>query len=156
MTARLQSLCSRHVLPLRLTAAMLATLSFTSLASAETGLATPKLAGHEAVAPAGVPGLTEERSFITVRIGGAAYHLDMLVVKPALAEGRLPVALIAHGKPPGFAMPMLRPDDYLPQARDLAYRGYLSAVVIRRGYGRSDGTAGVGSLAPYAGCETPD
>jgi dienelactone hydrolase len=43
-----------------------------------------------------------------------------------------------------------------PQARDLAARGWLAVVVIRRGYGQSDGLPGVSRGAPYMGCENGD
>jgi len=68
--------------------------------------------------------LTEERTFLTVRDSKGSYRLEALVVRPAKAEGRLPVALITHGKN-GKAQEnqQLSADLMLPQARDLAMRG---------------------------------
>ena len=66
------------------------------------------------------------------------------MVRPAKAAGRLPIALITHGKNPGAAENQaLRADLMRPQARDFAARGWLAVVVIRRGYGQSDGFPGV-------------
>ena len=58
------------------------------------------------------------------------------------AAGKLPIALIAHGKP-GSEGRMLdeRAGEYVRQARDLARRGWLAVVAMRRGYGGSDGPA---------------
>jgi pimeloyl-ACP methyl ester carboxylesterase len=47
-------------------------------------------------------------------------------------------------------------DNMLPQARDFAHRGFLSVAVVRRGFGRSDGTPGVATNAPYAKCSQSD
>jgi hypothetical protein len=67
------------------------------------------------------------------------------MVRPQTAEGRLPIALITHGRS-GDADDNTVEDDQgvradlmLRQARDLALRGWLAAAVVRRGYGRSDG-----------------
>ena len=68
------------------------------------------------------------------------YRLEALTVRRAEATGRLPIALIAHGKP---ASPQGMLDDHAVNftsvARDLASRGWLAVVVIRRGFGQSDG-----------------
>ena len=44
----------------------------------------------------------------------------------------------------------------LPQARDFAARGWLAVVVLRRGYGQSDGLPGVSRGAAYMACENAD
>jgi hypothetical protein len=50
------------------------------------------------------------------------------------------VALIAHGKPMTQGrMSDQHARDYRMQARDLARRGWLAVVVMRRGFGNSDG-----------------
>src|SRR5262249_11755398 len=65
---------------------------------------------------------------------------EALIIKRAAAAGRLPLALIAHGKPTTQGrMSDQHVRDYLMQARDLARRGWLAAIVMRRGFGASDG-----------------
>jgi dienelactone hydrolase len=101
--------------------------------------------------------LVEERTFLTVRKGDVSYRLEALVVRSAKANGRLPVALITHGKDAlGQQMVAMRADIMLPHARDLAERGWLAVVVVRRGFGRSEGVAGVARGSAYMSCVNPD
>ena len=101
--------------------------------------------------------LVEERTFLTVRTDGGSHRLETLLVRPAKADGRLPIALITHGKNLKSAdNRAIRADMMLPQARDLAARGWLAAVVIRRGYGESDGVPGVSRGSAYMACENGD
>jgi dienelactone hydrolase len=88
--------------------------------------------------------LVEDPSFLRVTIGNRTVRLEALVVKKRDAQGKLPIALIAHGKP-GSEGRMLdeRAGDYARQARDLARRGWLAVVAMRRGFGGSDGPASV-------------
>jgi dienelactone hydrolase len=88
--------------------------------------------------------LVEDTSFLRVTIGNRTVRLEALVVKKRDAPGKLPIALIAHGKP-GSEGRMLdeRSGEYARQARDLARRGWLAVVAMRRGYGGSDGPASV-------------
>src|SRR5207253_3163749 len=80
-----------------------------------------------------------------------------LVVRPANAVGRLPIALITHGKNVSASKNQaLRADLMRPQARDFAARGWLAVVVIRRGYGQSDGFPGVSRGAVYMTCQNSD
>jgi dienelactone hydrolase len=103
------------------------------------------------------PDLVEERTFLTVQTASAPYRLEALVVRPAKTDGRLPIALITHGKNlKSEENRAIRADLMLPQARDLAARGWLAVVVIRRGYGQSDGVPGVSRGAAYMACETGD
>lgn len=98
--------------------------------------------------------LVEERTFLTVQADNGPYRLETLLVRPARADGRLPIALITHGKNLKSAdNRAIRADMMLPQARDLAARGWLAAVVIRRGYGESDGVPGVSRGSAYMACE---
>lgn len=84
----------------------------------------------------------EQNGFLNVRIAGRLTRLESLVVKPNGAAQRLPIALIAHGKPASEGrMSDMRAADFAPVARDLARRGYLAVVTLRRGFGRSDGPA---------------
>ena len=101
--------------------------------------------------------LVEEQTFLTVPGDKGPYRLEALVVRPAKADGRLPIALITHGKNLTAAENQgLRADMMRPQARDFAARGWLAVVVIRRGYGQSDGLPGVSRGAPYMSCENGD
>jgi dienelactone hydrolase len=114
----------------------------------------PDHAGRAAELPAAPADIEviEERTFLETRIGGETYRLETLLVRPANAAGRLPVALLAHGQGAAETMPGYSPENLLPEARDLARRGYLAAVVMRRGFGRSDGIPGVPSGAFGATC----
>jgi dienelactone hydrolase len=101
--------------------------------------------------------LLEERTFLTVQNDKGRFRLEALVVRPAKADGRLPIALITHGKNAKAAENQaLRADMMLPQARDFAARGWLAVVVLRRGYGQSDGLPGVSRGAAYMACENAD
>ncbi len=88
--------------------------------------------------------LVEDTSFLRATIGERTVRLEALVVKKRNATGKLPVALIAHGKP-GSDGRMLddRAGEYARQARDFARRGWLAIVAMRRGFGGSDGPAPV-------------
>jgi dienelactone hydrolase len=84
--------------------------------------------------------LIEDASPLNVTIGQRVVRLEALTVRRAAATGRLPIALIAHGKPTTQGrMSDRHANEYLPQARDLARRGWLAVVVMRRGFGQSDG-----------------
>ncbi|WP_224685889.1 hypothetical protein [Mesorhizobium sp. Ca11] len=72
---------------------------------------------------------TETRQFLHVVIGGKLYHLDSLVVKAVGTKGPLPVALITGGTGhSGAEMKGERAENYAPQARDLALRGWPTVV----------------------------
>lgn len=91
-------------------------------------------------APAGAQALREEQGFLRARIDGRDVRLESLIVRPENATGRLPLALITHGKAASsLSMSDLRAVNYASVARDLARRGWLAAVVVRRGFGQSDG-----------------
>jgi dienelactone hydrolase len=82
----------------------------------------------------------EEPGFFRVRIEGRQVRLQGTTVKRADATEKLPIALITHGKPVDEAGALdLKPEQYLGVARDLARRGWFAAVVLRRGFGQSDG-----------------
>ncbi len=84
--------------------------------------------------------LREEPGFLRAQIDGRTARLETLIVRPDGASGRLPLALITHGKAPGSGkMSELRAASYAGIARDLARRGWIAAVVVRRGFGQSDG-----------------
>src|SRR3984893_2463215 len=89
--------------------------------------------------PAWSNDLIEEPGFFRTVIGGQDVRLEGLVVKRADASGRLPIALITHGKPAstgkGLDVHATRPTG---QARDLARRGWLAAGGGRRRHRPSD------------------
>jgi dienelactone hydrolase len=103
------------------------------------------------------PGLLEQAVMLSISSPTGPYRLEAIIVRPAQAQGRLPVVLLTHGKPRLPAdMALIRAELLAREARDLAYRGYLAVGVIRRGYGRSGGTPGVATNAPYAKCNVSD
>jgi dienelactone hydrolase len=84
--------------------------------------------------------VVEESGFFRVRIDGRVVRLQGMTVKRADAVGKLPIALIAHGKAPNLASMLdLQPASFIGPARDLARRGWLAVIVLRRGFGQSDG-----------------
>jgi dienelactone hydrolase len=90
--------------------------------------------------PARSDDFVQENTFFQVNIGGSAFRLEGLTVKRADASGRLPIAIIAHGKSPNLQnMLDEHATDLAGPAKDLANRGWLAVVVIRRGFGLSDG-----------------
>ena len=81
-----------------------------------------------------------ERTFFRTSIENRTVRLEGLVVKRADISGLLPIALITHGKSSHLSdMLESKATDYAGPARDLARRGYLAVVVMRRGFGQSDG-----------------
>ncbi len=111
----------------------------------------------EPASPPDHPALLEEITFLDIRGSDGNYRLEALIVRPAAAKGRLPIALITHGKqrlPTDMAK--IRAELMSPEARDLAYRGYLAVAVVRRGFGVSGGTPGRATNAPYAKCNDAD
>lgn len=73
-------------------------------------------------------------------------------MRPTAETGKLPLALITHGKAAsGISMGDLRAASYATVARDLARRGWLAVVVLRRGFGQSDGP-----FPAAASCADPD
>lgn len=83
---------------------------------------------------------TIERTFFRTTINNRSVRLEGLVVKLADATERLPIALITHGKSSNLGdMLESRAAHYTGVARDMARRGYLAVVVMRRGFGQSDG-----------------
>ena len=84
--------------------------------------------------------LVVEDTTLNVTIGAKSYRLEAVVVRPAQASGRLPIALITHGKSrEAEKNKKMAARGMLRQARDFAYRGWLAVAVVRRGFGTSDG-----------------
>jgi len=84
--------------------------------------------------------LVIEEKALSVEIDGHATALSAMVVKQAGVARRQPLAIVAHGSPRD-------PDEratyhvraMLPTARDLAHRGWLVVLFLRRGFGSSQG-----------------
>jgi hypothetical protein len=74
-------------------------LARASCAGWSAGLPCVALILPAAAIPAKSAELLEDNSFLRVTIGGRIYRLEALTVRRAEATGRLPVALIADGKP---------------------------------------------------------
>ncbi len=84
--------------------------------------------------------LVIEETYLSVTIKDQPFRLQALVVKEAGQEGRLPVAIITHGQAAeAERREQLQVRGYLRTARDFARRGWLAVVVVRRGFGRSEG-----------------
>ncbi|QOZ43793.1 hypothetical protein XH89_10095 [Bradyrhizobium sp. CCBAU 53340] len=93
-----------------------------------------------AAAPAWSDELIETPVSLPVSIGGTTVRLEALVVKKSDAQGRLPIALITNGgAATATAGAGATTATYAHNARDMARRGWLAVVVIRRGFGNSEG-----------------
>jgi dienelactone hydrolase len=74
-----------------------------------------------------------------VLLPGDLGTLEALFVRPS-DPGRYPLALLAHGSPRApAARTAMTPLAMLPQALEFARRGWAVVIVMRRGYGNSDG-----------------
>jgi dienelactone hydrolase len=87
-----------------------------------------------------------------VLLGGDFGGLEALLVRPS-DPGRYPLALLAHGSPRnGADRVAMTPLAMLPEALEFARRGWAAAIVMRRGYGNSDG----GWAEGFGGCDNPN
>ncbi|MCC6535561.1 MAG: dienelactone hydrolase family protein [Burkholderiales bacterium] len=119
-------------------------------AAALLGLVSLPLA---AASPVPKSAILHEPLRLAVVLGdGAAFELEALRVKPEVA-GRLPLAILTHGSPrEAQARRRMSAGHMSFQAEELARRGYVAVVVMRRGYGTSEG-----AWAESSGrCESPD
>jgi pimeloyl-ACP methyl ester carboxylesterase len=88
-----------------------------------------------------LPGLVRERIGLRISLpDGAKPTLEALVVRPA-RPGRLPLVLMTPGTPRGVGAGVVdrAPELMLGAAVAFAQRGYAAVIVLRRGFGRSDG-----------------
>jgi dienelactone hydrolase len=89
---------------------------------------------------------------LRILLPGDLGTLEALLVRPS-APGRYPLALISHGSPRSTAeRPQMTPLAMLPQALEFARRGWAALIVMRRGYGNSDG----GWAETYGSCGNPN
>ncbi|MEM9043761.1 MAG: CocE/NonD family hydrolase [Pseudomonadota bacterium] len=98
--------------------------------------------------------LTSEQTFLETTINGRPFKLDALIIAPKEAkEGdRRPGIVISHGNPRKLSFQReLRLHRYSHLAEEFARRGFISVVIARRGFARSEGQYSGG----YArSCET--
>jgi dienelactone hydrolase len=107
------------------------------------------LVAGTSIAPAAGPFMLQS---FRVLLGGDFGGLEALLVRPS-DPGRYPLALLAHGSPRSAAeRPNMTPLAMLPQALEFARRGWAAAVVMRRGYGNSDG----GWVEGFGSCDNPN
>ena len=84
--------------------------------------------------------LIVEETFLTVTIGSQNYRLEALIAKEAGSSERLPIALITHGQAvEAEKREQIEARGFLSLAREFARRGWLAVVVVRRGFGHSEG-----------------
>jgi dienelactone hydrolase len=105
---------------------------------------------------AGIAGTRADNAFIQeplrILLPSDLGTLEALLVRPN-APGRYPLALIAHGSPRSAAdRPDMTPLAMLPQALEFARRGWAALIVMRRGYGSSDG----GRAETFGPCGNPN
>lgn len=78
--------------------------------------------------------------------------LEALMVRPS-GPGAFPLAILNHGSPRDRAdARRLTPQSMLPQAMEFARRGWAAVILMRRGYGSSEGEIG----KEYGSCQAPD
>ena len=89
---------------------------------------------------------------LRILLGGDLGVLEALFVRPS-EPGRYPLALLAHGSPRAAAdRANMTPLGMLPQALEFARRGWAVVIVMRRGYGGSDG----GWAEGFGSCDNPN
>jgi dienelactone hydrolase len=89
-----------------------------------------------------VAGFVRELRELAVTLpNGGMLNLEAFITRPA-GKSRLPLILLSHGSPHGGedARSAMAPTVYAAQSMAFARRGYAAVVVMRRGYGRSQGT----------------
>jgi dienelactone hydrolase len=103
-----------------------------------------------AVLPCAAAEFHQEEFRIPFASGSGSY--EALLVRPD-EPGQYPLALINHGSPRSAAdRPNMSPLSMLPEALEFARRGWAAVVVMRRGYGGSNGSW----AESYGACNNPD
>src|SRR5271168_4757862 len=106
------------------------------------------------LAGAATPGFADPfiQQPLRILLPGDLGTLEALLIRPA-EPGRYPLALINHGSPrSGADRPAMTPLAALPQALEFARRGWAALMLMRRGYGNSDG----GWAESYGPCNNPN
>ncbi|MHB2168030.1 alpha/beta hydrolase family protein [Alsobacter sp. R-9] len=105
------------------------------------------LAAGAVRAQARAPEFVQESGFLPVTVDGATVRLETMTVRLAGPATPRPIAIITHGKPAGLDdVAVVHASSYRAIARDLARRGWLAVVVVRRGFGLSEGELAYANL----------
>jgi dienelactone hydrolase len=92
-----------------------------------------------------LPGLISAPLWVPVTISGSELRLDGFVIRPD-RPGRFPLVVMTHGTPSMDGGEFLReivrrsPIGFNKAAIAFAERGYAAVAIMRRGFGRSEGT----------------
>jgi dienelactone hydrolase len=95
--------------------------------------------------PTQLPGLVRELRFLDVGPVSRPLSFEALITRPD-REGRMPLVILSHGSPMDNAHRQMGPTGFSAQSIAFAEAGYAVVVVMRRGYGRSEG-----KLAEHSG-----
>lgn len=99
-----------------------------------------------------VPGVTREMVTVPFSGKGRTYQLEAMLVR-ASNQSRPPLAIISHGSPrSGEDRSAFSPTSSTAIAIEFARRGWATLVLMRRGYGESEGAWAEG----YGSCNAPD
>lgn len=139
---RCAALLCRAVQQLRAHALLLVMASVPLHALAQQVAAvSPGQAGISSAGATLLPGLVRERIGLQISLpDGAKPTLEALVVRPE-RPGRLPLVLMTPGTPRdvGTGVVDRAPELMLSAAVAFAQRGYAAVIVLRRGFGHSEG-----------------
>lgn len=93
----------------------------------------------------------KEMVTLSVTIDKNKYDLETQVLTPP-AKSLRPLAIVTHGSPRhGSSRPKMTTHQYFARAMEFARRGYVTAIVMRRGYGQSTGRW----HEEYGDCDSP-
>jgi dienelactone hydrolase len=97
-------------------------------------------------------GITWEQTMLPVSIDGRKYNLEALLLYPD-DNARQPLVIISHGSPRAAAdRATMTAGMYADQMLWYVRRGWTAAVVLRRGFGHSEG----GWAEDYGSCQHAD
>ncbi|MBG06234.1 MAG: dienelactone hydrolase [Rhodospirillaceae bacterium] len=86
-----------------------------------------------------IDAVKKEMVTLSVVIDGDDYDLEAQILTPP-GEGPRPLAIVTHGSPRrASSRSKMTTHQYFHRAMEFARRGYVTAIVMRRGYGRSEG-----------------
>ena len=98
------------------------------------------------------PGMVREELSLPISVNGRSLTLQAEVTRPD-GPDRYPLALLSHGSPRQPSQrPRMTPQSLRSVAIEFARRGWAAVVVMRPGFGRSQGQDDEG----YGSCERPD